>query len=437
MKRSVVEKLRSLRSRGAPKGVSRTALRAAGLLAVALTVLVACGGPSGGGEPPPTIEYLLKGTVELPQGSFDEHTRMWIAEATRPTDRGGLAVQWYESVEVPVTGLVEFEVDAREMLEGIQPLDPSDVLNYMNFGTILDYTTSDSSARWKLVRDATIYQRDVAAGTADLYSHYVSGATPADRFVFRSYPVFSDRAVTITSNRGDLPGGMTVEVDVDLQQGWNMIYRAIEENSYITRSRPVTGTEEFLVLTATLDFARATDDAMAGYVVFTKHEVAAGVPRPQQTSRVSPGTVIVSARTWLSSRADNPSLVPFHEAYPGVFTSVGVTVDPPEARGAVAAVFAYDQAGTDVSGWTTNPGGSLGEMAFVSADGLRVWQIYADRTTTLTVNVDYGGNRLSTGSTGITLTHGWNFVEVRPDGPGEYTLVPTSSMSTGWSVLPR
>lgn len=202
MKRSVVEKLRSLRSRGAPKGVSRTALRAAGLLAVALTVLVACGGPSGGGEPPPTIEYLLKGAVELPQGSFDEHTRMWIAEATGPTDRGGLAVQWYESVEVPVTGLVEFEVDAREMLEGIQPLDPSDVLNYMNFGTILDYTTSDSSARWKLVRDATIYQRDVAAGTADLYSHYVSGATPAVRFVFRSYPVFSDRAVTITSNRG-------------------------------------------------------------------------------------------------------------------------------------------------------------------------------------------------------------------------------------------
>jgi len=437
MPRSVVDTTR-------PRGSTRRGLRPlalsvrALLLMGSLALLAACGGPTGGGTPPPKIEYVFSATAQVPIGDFDEHSLVWIAEARGFGTSGQVYTDWFSSYPIAADGTVQMEIDARDVIADLEPFDPREVLDWLLFGTTVEYTVSDPAARWKVLNNGRVYQLDVEAGTADLGSHHVMAATTIGYVTHTTYPVFSDRAVTITASLDEPTDGVRYAVDVDLQAGWNLMYGRFEANTYTVHSRLVEGPQELWVRMATAELARGTDEVARGFAVFSQHELIAGEHNRLYAASFGSSSVRVFAPAWLASGTDNPSLVPMPDAYPGVFSSAGLTVDPPEARGAVAAAFAYDSEATPVSGWSEDPTAALGELSFLSSADVPVWHIYSDRTATLTLDVPYGaGARLTTPTAGLTLQHGWNMVEVRPGGPDEFQLVRTYEVPASWAILPR
>lgn len=418
-------------------GAVPAALRSGTLVAAMLTALVACGGPSGGGEPPPTVEYVFKATAEVPANAFDEHSMVWLGEVRGfPPGIGRVTTDWHRSFPVAADGSVEIEVDAREVADGVAPFEPTEVLDWLIFGKAVEYSVSDPAARWKVLHDAYLYQRDVVAGTADLASHQLNVVTQVGQFQYRGYPVFSDRPVTITSTLSEPDGPYTYAVDVGLKAGWNVLYTYREDNAYTVRSRALDGPETISTWTRLSALASSTDESVRGVSVLTQHQLAAGEPGVLYSASFGSSSISVWGPSWLWSDAGNPALVSFQDAYPAAFTSAGMTVDPPEARGAVAAVFAYDADSVRVSGWAADLAASAGELGFLSPEGHRVWLMYADRTTTLTLD---SGSNLSTSPGGLTLTHGWNVVEVQPSGTAEddYVLARITDNPTAWFLIPR
>lgn len=440
MPRPAVDTARPL---GSPRGGLRSSalFARAFLVAVAvaaLALLAACGAPESGGPLPPTIEYVFSATAQVPAGEFDENSLVWFAEATGFSSPRDVQSRWFGSYQIAADGTALVEVDARDMMTDLEPLDPRDFLDYALLGQSVEYTVSDPAARWKFLRNGWVFQRDVVTDTADLYSHNVSASTQIGQQTYISYAVFSDKPVTVTSTLSEDIGGPRYTVDVELQAGWNILSRQFADNTFTVRSRPVEGTEELSVRAALQTLGNGTDEVARGFAVVTQHELAASEPGVLHSIAWTTSSVNILVPTWLSSRADNPSLAPMQDAFPGLFTAAGVTVDPPEARGAVAAVFAFDSAATSVSGWASDLTAAIGEVDFTSSAGVRLWHIYADRTTTLTLDLEYlTSARLRTGAIGLTLDHGWNMVEVRPDGPDMYYLIRTHDVPTSWTFLPR
>lgn len=408
------------------------------LLASLGGLLVACGGPSEPGPQPLTdSDYILRGSAIMPAGQFDDRTQVWMAEATQINESGTVSTEWYDSFAIGADGAVELEFDAREMQT---KLDPREVLRYLSGNVGLPSTLSDPAAVVNFLPHGFVFQWDEGSDTNNLFSHTLTTGVLDGSTVRVARPYFTERAFTLTATRTAV-GSVSYAADIQAEPGWNLVHlRHDGDRDFTYVSRPIDDQLAYGTTPQSYFAGSAQDDAVPSVAAFTERSVA----EPQPTWLTSASSSVAGAASfvylprWLGFDTANRVLAPMAEAFPGVFTTAGVTVEPPETRGAVAAFFGYDADATGVEGWDSDTSAALGRLGFISSAGLTLWHIYADRTSTLYIDVPYAGTgRLWGTSLGVTLQHGWNMVEVRPDGPGEYVLIRAYTAPSRWSLRPN
>ncbi len=405
------------------------------------SLLAACGGPAGPDGPRPLTDsdYILMLTTTLQAAEFDELSTVWVSAVGSIEDRQRQN-RWVGGKRVDAAGVGVFEVDARDLLAESGSLDPLDVVGTITGHWDTEVRVSDATASFNLLVVGYVYQADGAGNVGMIASHSLSfpasyeiEGTTWDR---NGYAVFSDKALSITAAEYTVDG-VSYEVDAEFRAGWNVVYWSHDTTAdWKLVAQPLLTNTEFRLQARTMTFAYGQDPEVYGYSVVAEHTLSED-PTPYVFAFYSSGPVAsLYTRAWAGFHVTANRLVPFSDAYPGLFTTTGVTVDPPEARGMVAAVYVFDQANVGDAGWAADLYSALGGAVFTNGDGQDVWFMYSDRSATITVDVvDAASAPIRTVAEGAPMTVGWNRFDLVPDGVGGYVLTKVPLAAADWSFV--
>lgn len=295
-----------------------------------------------------------------------------------------------------------------------------------------------SGAGLRMINSMNVFQADGAGNSSTIASHNISfpvsyqyNSATVDS---SGTAVFSNRDVVVTST-SFTSGTISFSANASLEAGWNLVFwQRLSDTTFEMRARPVNGPLTVRFDNRNYSFGTGSDPDVFGYSVLAAHQALAENPTVVHSGENTSPITNANVRSWVRFDVMDNDMVALGQTFPGVFNEAGVTVNPPEARGLVAAVYAFNQAAIAVDGWQTNLGSSLGQLAFENAGGNEAFYLYADRAATLTVNSVEGGTTYSTPSGGVTLVAGWNRFELVPAGANAYTVTLVPTAPTTWSV---
>lgn len=423
------------------------------LLSIPL-LLAACGGGTESRMPAPTLtdsDYVLEISSKLEAHEFDSGARLWVRNYTKLADDMSQEQAWhYPSFPVADDGSYSITIDARE-LEGetVVPEVFAEWYLWPENNETMDISVSSGSARLRVLNNIFLYQQEPVRGSI-LQSHQLlykqerqNGLTYID---FRRL-VFSDRDVIIQGTVGAHGSASRMQLDMRMKIGWNLVYPQSESaKPLIITARPITADDEKDMAwgRSNRTLAESTDNRIAGYSIFTAHQVHDGNFLNTLNSRSSTELLRnITASTWFKSSTEaGPNLLmPLQQILPGTIQSGSMELTEKDTRGMLASIFYYDALAITADGWWRDPALSTGDLVVTNENGNPILLIYSDRSTHVNFNDlvldNYPDTTIRT--QGLELTFGWNFIEATPiiTETGTYELVRRTEIPTGWELRPN
>ena len=407
-----------------------------------LALLAACGSSGEGPRVLTDDDYKLNVNAVLGANEYDAGTSIWVLEA-RSFNGNVLNRRYIEpSFSVGAGGLVDFQLDARDLNADDPPLDPREYLAW-HIGRALAATeieVDDSAARIKVASSIAVFQTNpnMEFGVNRMASHTLMAWIRTETLQTSMVPVFADRAVSANANW--ISNAQEYEMDVALQPGWNFLhYERGTETDWVLTARAATGSETFEHSPTRFTTASGQVEEISGVSWFAEHEY---LNDPNPTSwhayYFPGGSAQLYVHQWLGFGDNTSVMVPFDQIYPGALDSSNVSFDPPEAVGLIAAPFGYAVGEAGTPGWQNDPNRALGRIAIASGAGNYVMLVYADRDVTVSFTGPVSGilgSSLSADHADLELEYGWNRVEVVPDGVDVVQLRTTYEFSPDWGIV--
>lgn len=393
-----------------------------------LTVLIsACGGTGNDTppreDPPPQGEFVLNVTGELLANHLGHGTHIAGTWLKIDGPHGSTFESPPEAMSpVLTTGPFSFDLDARDYGHATSPELYGGQL--MSWDTVPEVT--DSEAELKILLSLSLNQTDPNS----------SRTLPAFPLTYRhdndrlSTPVWSDRPTVMTGSSG------TVELDITLQAGWNLVTDEGEGENRQYRSRPVTAADAPGLTRSVPWQALGTVSGVEASALFAANRTMDGAPLQALSTQFTrdDGTLFLTAQNWLTPSESARYLTSLAEA---LDTEPGNVDSGASARFVLGRYLGFS---TTIDNWWQDPQSSSGEI-YPLANGNRLVMLYADRSDAITFSgISLAGGMVATGAAGTAVNFGWNLLELVPDpaaGADQFTAaLYTGAQPTHLEVAP-
>lgn len=361
----------------------------------------------------PETAYLLEQAVHLESGQYGPDSFVDVTYITDVSETGGYSYRWLpeEHPISPVNGVGHVTVDARDINS---QLTSEDLLRRLLGPSYTDPVISNSRASLRILRDLSVAQGSAAESTLDLYSHKLTYLHSFEHagFSYRTIStlVFADRPVSISATGSS---GMSLEADIHLAAGWNVVYREYDFETDYLYARPFRSNE----IPEARDYFHTVaqgliDPAVEAVAMYPTHELAGGAADSLWSGSLQNPDHYWQLQVpgWI--HPDDEVLVPIADAFGAEsFTSVG------EERADLAVTLGRFLAYDDMASyeWANNPGEAIGQLGILSEDGNTVLLLYANQDAHLDFGMTQDGTTVTTSDDGLQLLFGWNRLELVPE----------------------